>query len=577
MQTIAFDPIRLEMLWSRLLSIADEMAVTLTRTAFSPIVRDAHDYGCSVFDAEGNLIAIGEDATPGLSVSAMVSVKNMLDVYPADTLRPGDVLITNDPWLATGHLLDLTIVTPVFYQGQLAAFAAAVAHHMDIGGRKTTPDSREVYEEGLFIPVLKLYDAGQPNETLFRMIASNVRVPDMVVGDVHAQVAANALGGQRVCELLAENGWSNLNDLGAEVLARAEQAMRTVIGRIPDGTYHGELTIDGFEQDLHLVATVTVKDTDLTIDFAGTSPQVDRGINCVYPITEGLVLLGLQLALQPNTPTNAGLMRALSILVPSGSLLAAEYPAPVVGRSLVLDHIQPTIFMALADAIPDQICAVSGGPVWSERFYGHHANGRFFFVLQLLNGGQGARPTLDGVSGVSFPNNVATIPTELLEEDVPLLIERKGLLIDSGGAGRTRGGLAQEFRVRILDDVANKITLSVRADRTRNAAPGLFGGRPGRLGRVVLNGSQPVSPKQPVAVGPGDVVAWELAGGGGYGDCLERDPERVLADVRSRLVSIEAAKDVYGVVIVGEHPAYVIDLEATNALRQRLMRAVKES
>ncbi|HVU09911.1 MAG TPA: hydantoinase B/oxoprolinase family protein, partial [Phototrophicaceae bacterium] len=451
----------LEMLWNRLLSIADEMAVTLTRTAFSPIVREAHDYGCAVFDALGNMLAMGQDGTPGLSVSSMVSVRNMLDVYPLDTLLPGDVLITNDAWLATGHLLDLTIVTPVFYQGQLAAFVAAVAHHMDIGGRKTTPDSREVYEEGLFIPVLKLYNAGQPNETLFRMIASNVRVPDLVVGDVHAQVAANELGGQRVCELLAENGWPNLNDLGTEVLARAEQAMRAAIERIPDGVYRGELPLDGFEQDLRLVATVTIKGSDLTIDFAGTSLQIERGINSVLNYTRGVTLVAVKMLVDPYTPINGGCVRPLHITAPTGTILSAEYPAPVVGRSLIGQHIQPTLLIALQDALRDSICAPSSGPIWSERFYGQRADGRSFFVLQLLNGGQGARPKLDGVSALSFPGNVATIQTELLEEDVPLLIERKGLVIDSGGAGRTRGGLGQEFRVRVLDDIDREITLSI--------------------------------------------------------------------------------------------------------------------
>mgnify|MGYP002621818142 CR=1 FL=1 len=567
MKSIDYDPIKLEMLWSRLLSIADEMAVVLTRTAFSPIVRDAHDYGCSVFDAKGNMIAIGEDATPGLSVSAMVSIQHMLEVYDPQTLQPGDVLITNDPWLATGHLLDLTIVTPVFLNEKLAGFVVAVAHHMDIGGRKTTPDSREVYEEGLFIPVLKLYDAGQANDTLFRMIASNVRVPDMVVGDVHAQVTANALGARRVVELLEENGWETLNELGAAVLAKTEQAMRQAIERIPDGVYRGELVIDGIDHDLKLVATVNVAGSELSIDFTGTSPQVDRGINCVFPITQGVALLGLQLALQPNVPTNSGLMHPLKISAPSGSLLAAEYPAPVVGRSLVLDHIQPLIFMALADALPKQLCAVSGGPVWSERFYGQRKDGSRFFVLQLLNGGQGARPDLDGVSAVSFPGNVATIPIELFEEGVPLLVERKGLVIDSGGPGHTRGGLGQEFQVRVLEDVNSEVVLSIRADRTRNPAPGLFGGGSGSRGQITLNGSRPLPPKKPVQVVAGDVIHWQHAGGGGYGDSLQRPADRVMADVRDGLVSVEMARSAYGVVIRGKHPDLSIDLDATASLR----------
>ena len=561
------NPAVLEMLWSRLLSIADEMAVVLTRTAFSPIVRDAHDYGCSVFDAKGNMIAIGEDATPGLSVSAMVSIQHMLEVYDPQTLQPGDVLITNDPWLATGHLLDLTIVTPVFLNEKLAGFVVAVAHHMDIGGRKTTPDSREVYEEGLFIPVLKLYDAGQANHTLFRMIASNVRVPDMVVGDVHAQVTANALGARRVVELLEENGWETLNELGAAVLAKTEQAMRHAIERIPDGVYRGELVIDGIDHDLKLVATVNVDGSEMSIDFTGTSPQVDRGINCVMTYTMGLTLVSIKMLVERRTPINGGCMPPLHITAPKGTILSAEYPAPVVGRSLIGQHVQPTLALALSEALPNDICAVSGGPVWSERFYGQRKDGSRFFVLQLLNGGQGARPDLDGVSAVSFPGNVATIPIELFEEGVPLLVERKGLVIDSGGPGHTRGGLGQEFQVRVLEDVNSEVVLSIRADRTRNPAPGLFGGGSGSRGQITLNESRPLPPKKPVQIVAGDVIRWQHAGGGGYGDPLQRPTDRVVADVRDGLVSVEKARSSYGVVIGGHHPDLSIDLDATASLR----------
>jgi N-methylhydantoinase B len=568
-----FTSARLEVLWSRLLAMADEMAVALTRTAYSPIVRDAHDYGCAIFDANGDMLAIATDATPGLSVSAMVSVRNMLEVYPAAGLRPGDVLITNDPWLATGHLLDLTIVTPVFHQGRLAGYTVAVAHHMDIGGRKTTPDSTEVYEEGLLLPVLKLYEEGRANETLFRILAGNVRVPEMVIGDVHAQVAANALGAQRMGELLTENGWADLGMLGREILARAEGAMRGAIARIPSGTYRGELPIDGFDEALRIVATVTVRGSELSIDFTGTSPQVNHGINCVLPITQGVTLIGLQLALDPKVPINSGILRPLQMTAPSGSVLAARHPAPVVARSMVLDHIPPVIFLALAEAIPGQVCAASGGPVWSERFYGRRTDGRSFFALQLLNGGMGARPERDGVSALSFPNNVASVPVESFEVAMPLLVERKGLIADTGGPGQRRGGLGQEFRVRVLPEVAGEVTLSIRADRTRHAAPGLREGKPGRVGRVVRNETEALHPKRPVMVRPGDVISWQLAGGGGYGDPYIRDTVQVVADVRAGWVTVEAAQREYGVVVTGMPPDVQVDEDATRALRAEMIDA----
>jgi N-methylhydantoinase B len=564
-----FDPARLEILWSRLLSIADEMAITLTRTAFSSIVRDAYDYGCAIFDAKGNMIAMANNATPGLSVSSMVSVRNMLDAYGAETLGPGDVMITNNPWIATGHLLDLSIVTPVFYRDHLAGYTAAVAHHMDIGGRKTAPDSTEIYEEGLFLPVLKLYDQGQANSTLFRILESNVRVPEMVLGDLHAQVAANSKGAQRICELLEENGWSDLNLLGQEVLDRAERAMRLAISALPEGLYRGELVIDGFDQDLIIVATVSVKDGELTVDYTGTSKQVDRGINSVLLFTQGLTFVALKLLLDPTTPINSGCIRPLQIFAPQGTILAAHYPAPVVARTVVAQHLQSVLFMALCELGLDRFCAPSGGPVWVERFYGDQLADKSFFVLQLLNGGMGARSDRDGISALSFPGNVATIPTELFEAEVPLVVERKGLICDSGGIGRFRGGLGQEFRVMLLPEVEGPITLSIRADRTRNRAPGLSGGLPGGLARIIRNGCESLPAKQKVLMHPGDVISWQLPGGGGYGNPLDREPERVLADVINGLVSINSAQNDYGVILRKNSLCPEIDILSTNNLRKQ--------
>jgi N-methylhydantoinase B len=564
-----FDPARLEILWSRLLSIADEMAITLTRTAFSSIVRDAYDYGCAIFDAKGNMIAMANNATPGLSVSSMVSVRNMLDAYGAETLGPGDVMITNNPWIATGHLLDLSIVTPVFYRDHLAGYTAAVAHHMDIGGRKTAPDSTEIYEEGLFLPVLKLYDQGQANSTLFRILESNVRVPEMVLGDLHAQVAANSKGAQRICELLEENGWSDLNLLGQEVLDRAERAMRLAISALPEGLYRGELVIDGFDQDLIIVATVSVKDGELTVDYTGTSKQVDRGINSVLLFTQGLTFVALKLLLDPTTPINSGCIRPLQIFAPQGTILAAHYPAPVVARTVVAQHLQSVLFMALCELGLDRFCAPSGGPVWVERFYGDQLADKSFFVLQLLNGGMGARSDRDGISALSFPGNVATIPTELFEAEVPLVVERKGLICDSGGIGRFRGGLGQEFRVMLLPDLEGPITLSIRADRTRNRAPGLSGGLPGGLARIIRNGCESLPAKQKVLMHPGDVISWQLPGGGGYGNPLDREPERVLADVINGLVSINSAQNDYGVILRKNSLCPEIDILSTNNLRKQ--------
>jgi N-methylhydantoinase B len=543
-----FDPVTLEIFWQRLIAICDEMAATLQHTAFSSVVREARDFACALFDSGGNMLAQASNSTSGLLGSTFVSVKNICQHYPPEQMIPGDILVTNDPWLCTGHLLDITMVTPVFHRSRLVAFAACVVHHLDIGGRAQSPEASEVYEEGLNLPVLKLYKAGEPNEDLYAIIRSNVRASDKVLGDIHAQVAASLIAVTRVRELLDEERLESLDQIGHEILGRSEQAMRAMIAQIPDGTYRHGMEIDGFDEPLHLQVAITVRGTEMLVDYTGTSSQIKRGLNCVLNMTRSSTLIGVRCAVDPKVPNNQGVILPVHVTAPGGSLLNTTPPSPVVARSTVAMQLPSAVFGALSQAIPQRVVATSG-TLWILAFDGRDNSGRPYLVVQMVNGGMGARPHKDGLSARSYPGNVSPTSAELLEADMPIIVERKALLPDSGGPGRYRGGCGQEFRIKVREDARFPVRVAIRADRLRYPAPGVLGGRPGSLGSLMKNGEATLHDKRPAVLAPGDVVSWCVPGGGGFWDPLGREPEAVGRDFRRGLVSMAAAWDLYGVVL----------------------------
>lgn len=528
-----YDPVTLAVRWNRLIAIVDEASATLLRTAFSRIVTDAWDFTCALFDAEGQMIAQPTQGLPSFIGSLATAVGHFRRAFPPATLSPGDSLVTNDPWIGTSQLNDMVFVSPIFYRGRIVGYAANIAHSPDVGGRLLSADARELYEEGLRLPISKLIARGQPNETIFDIIRSNVRVPDIVVGDLLAQEAANTAMIRRVVDFLAGEKLPDLRAISREILERSEKAMRAAVARIPDGTYESRVETDGFDAPLDIRARVTVDGGDIHVDFAGTSQQQDMGINCTFNYAYAETVFPLICIAGPESPINAGTLRPLRVSAPDGTILSAIHPAPLGGRLLVSMYIQCVMFRALAGAVPDRVLADCAAPAWTPVVQGINQHGQRFVDIVFLNGGLGARPTKDGVDVLGFPGNLSGTLVEIFENEKPMLVERRELAEETPGPGRYRGGAGLHFSVRSESDAP--ITVGLRADRLVHAAQGLSGGKPGAPGVVLLNG-KPQHPKRTVILRAADVLTFRTPGGGGYGDPRERAPERAVEDRLSGLL-----------------------------------------
>lgn len=567
-----FDPIHLEILWRRLISIVDEADASVARTAFSSLLRDAHDYTCMFTDSQGRELAQGTLCTPGQAGAMALGIKRIVRSLEPGELRPGDVFIVNDPWLLAGHLNDICVLSPIFKGDRLVAFTACVFHHSDIGGRISS-DNHQVYEEGLFIPLVKLYEAGTLNRSLMDLIRWNVRTPEEVTGDIRSQVAANHVCGQKILEMMDQEGLESLDDLSEEIIQRTENSMREAISRIPDGTYPYKGTIEGAgnRSDITIQLTVKVDGSEVLVDFTGTSPQVDWGGNVVYNFTYAYVFMAIKSACDPDIPINEGAIRPVRMSAPEGSVVNCRFPAAVAARMQVGHFMTEMVYRALAQAIPDRILAGSGGtPAQTNIFHGRRHDGKPWLTMIIRGGGMGASRLRDGHHCAIFPANGANTPVEIFESDTPLIVEARELLADSGGPGRTRGGLGRKFVVRVPDDEKapqGAVSIAVQAGRFRYPPEGLFGGGPGAKAQFLING-KPGDPSGLTRCWPGDVIEFHSAGGGGFGDPLEREPEAVLRDARMGYVTIEGARRDYGVLI---DPASThLDLEGTRVLRQKV-------
>lgn len=558
-----FDPLVLETFWSRLISTVEQQAVALIRTSFTPSVAECGDLSACVFDPRGYMLAQAVTGTPGHINSMARCIMHVLKEYPVETLEPGDVIITNDPWLTSGHHYDVTVVTPIFQQEKLVAFFGNICHTADIGGRPYGPDANDVYEEGLHIPILKLFQRGQPNEDLFKILRTNVRSPEEVIGDFYSQVAGNAVGGQRLLEFMDEYGLDSIIPLADELIARSERAMRQAIAALPDGTYHYETDTDGFDAPIHLALTMTVDGDHLVADYGGTSPQVKQAINVVYNYTEAYTTFGLKVALAPDVPNNEGSFRAVTVHAPEGSVLNCLHPAPTAARHLLGHFLAGMVLAALSPVLPDRAMAEGMAGLWSTNVHGHGPDGHRFTLLSFLSGGTGARRGLDGLSSTAFPSGVAGIPTEVFENRSPLVMLEREFRRDSGGPGRNRGGLGHRIVYSGLR-LKEPYRLSPFTDRVRHPAPGLEGGLPGAPGEFQLLDGTLLNPKRTVELSPEQLLVIGLPGGGGLGDPRERDPEPVRQDVLDGLVSVEQARDAYGVAITADG---VLNIAETDKLR----------
>jgi N-methylhydantoinase B len=534
-RTAGLDPVTLDICWNRLVGVVNEQAAALQRTSFTSIVREAGDLSAGVFDRRGWMLAQAVTGTPGHINSMALCMRHILAAHPVDSLRPGDVLITNDPWKSSGHLNDVTIATPVFRGQDCVALFASTCHTADIGGHIFSAEAREVYEEGLFIPIMKLYDAGELNPTLAGLVRANVRLPELVMGDFHAQIAGGAVGGERLLEFMEEFGLARLEPLGDEIVGRTERAMRESIGRLRPGAYTYALTSDGFDEPITIQVRCEARGGELTIDYTGSSPESRRGINVVMNYTEAYSTYGAKVIVSPDVPNNEGAFRPVRITAPEGSILNARHPAPVAARHVVGHFLPHAIAGALREALPGRVMAEGSANIWGVQVSGRDEGGRAFSFVLFTSGGTGARATKDGLSATAFPSGVLGTPAEVIETLSPLVIERKALRPDSGGDGRFRGGLGQDIAFRVR--TRGTYRCSVLCDRTRIPAQGFFGGGAGRRGEVLVNGRAPENPKAEQMLEPGDLVEIRLPGGGGYGPPAERDPEARARDLREGYVT----------------------------------------
>jgi len=565
------DPVTLEVVWNRLLSVANEQQDALIRTAFSTIVRESQDLACGVFDTKGRMIAQSITGTPGHINAMASSMRHFLAAYPPAKLGPGDVLITNDPWMTAGQINDITITSPVFKNGRLVALFANTCHAADIGGRILSAEAREVFEEGLRLPIMKLFEGGAPNEVLLKVIRANVRLPDEVVGDLHAQAACNDAGGRALLEMMDEFGLDSIDPIAEEIVRRSEATVREKIRALPNGQWTSETWSDGFEEPIVIRCRLTVKGHAIDIDFAGSSPESAHGINVVLNYTHAYASFAVKAAIYPDVPHNEGSFRPVRVTAPEGCILNARDPAPVASRQAVGHFVPSAIFAALAGALPGRLLAPGADPIWLTVWRGQNPS----FNLTIFQvGGTGARPDKDGLSTVGFPSGVAGVPAEVIESLSPLVMKRRELWMDSGGAGKHRGGLGQltEFTRR----GAGRWSVSPILDRTKYRAPGLLGGKYGAAGELVLDDGARPNPKAQVDLDGGRSVRLNLPGGGGYGDPLARDPELVRRDVIAGYISPDAAARDYGVVVrftgkddelVRQPDQWIIDQAETKRLR----------
>ena len=518
---LSFDSVTLEIIWRRLISAVDEAAAALVRTSFSTLVRESYDFSCIITDERGQSLVQATESIPSFIGTLPATVKHFIADYPAETLSPGDILITNDIYQGTGHLPDISLAKPIFFEDRLIGFAASTAHAPDIGGKIRSPDAREVFEEGFQIPIMKFHEKGEINATLEKMLRKNVRTPDQTMGDLWAQVVALDLMEDRLVALMKHYGLDRLDALAAEMQGRCERAMRAAIGELPDGVYRSSLMTDGVsDKPIKLEMTLTVDGDTIDIDYTGSDPQVDRAINVAMCYTYALTVYGVKCCTSPNLPNNEGAFRPITVRGPDGCVVNPVFPAPGGSRMLIGHYLPVLVFGCLGDVVPERVMAACGSPMWGMNQSGVDASGKPYANMFFYNGGMGATFRRDGPTCLSWPSNVSSTSIELSEQIAPLRFHHKKLRPDSGGPGKFRGGLGQEILLESRSD--SLIAVSFLAERTAFPAFGIKGGEDGATGALHINGEATDTKKQYV-LERGDTVRMATPGGGGHGNPKERD------------------------------------------------------
>jgi len=527
-----------QVMWNRLISVVEEQALALVRTAFSTSVREAGDLSAGVFDTAGRMIAQAVTGTPGHVNTMAAAVPHFINDIGPERIFPGDVYITNDPWKGTGHLHDITVCTPVFRPvsgddvDALIGFFASTAHVVDVGGRGYGPDAKEVYEEGINIPIMKLVDRGSLNHDLVNIVRVNVRESDQVIGDIHGLAASNETGRRRLLDMLDEFALDDLQDLASFVFARTDIATQRAIASVKAGVYRNEMVVDGYGEPVTLAVAITVTAAGMHADFTGTSPVCPLGINVPLGYAHAYFTYGMLVALAPELPNNFASLSTFTVSAPDGVILNATHPEPVSVRHVLGHFVTDLCLGAIAQAIPDRVPAEGAGAIWNFQASARSADPsdplKPAEILMFNSGGTGARPRLDGLTSTAFPSGVRTMSVEATEQVGPIIIWRKEIRPDSGGIGAQRGGLGQV--IELGPAAGYQFDFSAMFDRIDHPARGRAGGGDGAQGKAYLDGGTPFAGKGRQVVLANRRLVLELPGGGGYGDPAKRDPDAVEND-----------------------------------------------
>jgi len=551
--------IEYQVMWNRLISVVEEQAQTLVRTAFGTATREAGDLSAGVYDTQGRMLAQAVTGTPGHVNSMAASVGYVLDKVPLKKMSDGDAFIVNDPWQGTGHLNDIVIVTPTFRRGTAVGLFACTLHVVDIGGRGIIGEAKQVYEEGIYLPITKIVDKGVMNDWLIDIIKANVREPIQVIGDIYSEIASNEVGGKRLVAMMDEFGLEHLDDLAKHVLDHSREASLEAINKLPHGTYTNSMMVDGINgKPMELKAKLTIGPTGIDVDFAGSAGVVQFGINVPLCYTEAYTSFGVKCIVAPHVPNNWASLATIRVTAPEGCILNAKHPLPVAGRSIIGQMLPDVVFGCLQQAIPQGVPAEGTSCLWNVRLMG--GIGRVdgdpeqlmkatpFNVTGFHSGGTGARPKLDGLSATAFPSGVRNVPVEITETNAPVLVWAKEYRQDSGGAGEFRGGLGQVMEIETAEDMPFAISTSF--DRVVYPPRGRLGGLNGMTGKVeAVHANKQLPPKAQSSIPVGERLRISMPGGGGYGDPHKRPAAKVADDVARGLVSEKAAREHYGVVV----------------------------
>ena len=543
--------IRYQVMWDRLTTIVEEQARTLIRTGFSVSTREAGDVSAGVFDLQGRMLAQAVTGTPGHINSMALSVGHFIEKFPIKKMKEGDVFLTNDPWKGTGHLHDIVVVTPTFKNGRVVALFACTTHVVDIGGIGMAPDGKQIYHEGLYIPLMYLFKAGQLNETLIDFVHYNCREYKQVEGDIYALANCNDVGSDRLRAMMVQYKIEDLNELAETIIESTRNAMRAAIGKLPITTTTNTMKIDGYDEEIVLKAKLSVVNDTIVIDYEGSSPISDFGINVPKCYTDAYTSFGVKCVVAPEVPNNAGSLAHIIVKAPEGCILNAPHPCAVVARSSIGHMLPDVVFGCLHKLLPGRVPAEGTSCLWNLRLGAGHGittrdpntklENTTFTAMSFHSGGAGARPNKDGLSATPFPSGVRNVPVEVLEAITPIVIWRKELRQNSGGAGQFRGGLGQRMVVGNREKA--EFAIFGTFDRVKNPARGRDGGKPGATGSLTLTSGKKLKGMGRQVIPMGEELIIEMPGGGGYGNPKSRDRKKIMEDIRAGLISADNVKE----------------------------------